>query len=1361
MKNNRLERYANGSKRNQPGFALLAIFVILLSLLGGANPASALRPFVSGNQQAEPPSWLDEAKTADALATDRSYAILAGKLINLGLVNAKSCPGNGLMGNGNASPCGEIAARDAVILWQNQYDEQILLAAKANNVPPFLLKNILAIESQFWPSRHMTIYGYYEYGLGHITQMGADTILHWNPETYTQFCRSVFTAKTCEKPYTWLPDKEKATLRGAVLRAVSGDCEHCAGGVNLTQAKTSIPVIAAALRANYNNAFSILDSHSTKSIETIGRSDIWRLAASNYNAGPGCIESAVKKTARLNMAFNWKNISGQFDEGCQGAIKYVDTISNVDAVDTANLETALQDTSKAAQMVLGNEFATPTAQPTVAEPTHTPEATATQAPTITPNVAVTQTLEAQPTLVVEETQPVLDGTETPTPLATITEQPSPTVTAEQPTAMPTPYVPDPETGDPELSESVIVKFRPFVPVVIEKILIDLAEGDVTGKLKQAGITIMDVPAGSVDSVLEDLNGNLFVEYAEPDYVGQWAGTPPTDTYYLDGHQQNLAAMQTGVEAWDISTGTGSVVAVIDTGVSSAHPELLGRIWTNDDNAGNGDNDNNGYVDDTHGWNFVDGSPDVLTDQNGHGTHTAGIIAANNDGQGMVGVAPGAKVMVLKALNESGYGKYSDVVAAIHYAVDNGADVIQLGFAGEYNSDALLEATNYAYANNVTVIAATGNTGTDAALFPAANPHVIGVGAVDSSFTNLASFSTFGIAVDLVAPGSGILSAVPGGGYAGWSGTSVSSAQVSGLVALLANQGTSFDTPDKVAAALYGTAKELGSSNSFGAGMPQVYLAMTLGAGFVTPTPGPTAASTTMPEPPDGFNLPQYEEFWAYNEDADPSYIDPREQSCTDNLAISLTISDIGANAIGPEFPDAAEGFDNTWATCAGTFASGGSWLIPDFVKVNSQASTSIPVIEKVVLNARFYFEADGASTWADDEYALQISPDDGYSWVTISSFNATNPPPLSANANVYVDDVSDVINTNARLKQFRLRLLAVGQGPNNQAETIQIRFDQVKLEVTANQLPLVKIAVAPTIELTPGATSTYDKGDTVTLTASAQDAEDGVITGSAIRWYSDIDGYLASGTALNSSTLTPGTHSITATVTDSENQTATSAALSITVNHDNGPHGSFSTSTDACALCHRVHSAQSAGDILSYPSSSYENNDFCLTCHSASGSATVVVTHSNLHYSGKAEADFELLCIQCHDSHGNTGNIFSVRANLYSGQRPTNFTSMTRLTDAVTFTSLTGANSFDNTGTSSALCVACHIGLTTSHTGGSGHAAEPVGAGTPTPTPIDYTGQSCIKCHTHTYTTTVVESGTPVKYPNGFMAATPTATTTP
>ncbi len=244
------------------------------------------------------------------------------------------------------------------------------------------------------------------------------------------------------------------------------------------------------------------------------------------------------------------------------------------------------------------------------------------------------------------------------------------------------------------------------------------------------------------------------------------------------------------EAWAKGyTGKGVVVAVLDTGVDYTHPDLKDNIWTNP-NPGNGkDNNGNNYINDIHGWNFVDNNNDVLdTSEIGHGTHVAGTIAGENNGFGVTGIAYDAKIMAVKVLDNSGTGSYTSITNGIHYAADHGANVINLSLGGAYPDNSLQSAIQYASSKGVVVVMAAGNDSAAQPGYPAryAKNWGLAVGAVDQN-KNMPDFSNQAGSNPLAyvtAPGVDIYSTIPGNKYTSYSGTSMATPHVAGEVALM-------------------------------------------------------------------------------------------------------------------------------------------------------------------------------------------------------------------------------------------------------------------------------------------------------------------------------------------------------------------------------------------------------------------------------------------------------------------------------------------------------------------------------------------------------------------------------------------------
>jgi len=259
-------------------------------------------------------------------------------------------------------------------------------------------------------------------------------------------------------------------------------------------------------------------------------------------------------------------------------------------------------------------------------------------------------------------------------------------------------------------------------------------------------------------------------------------------------KRQLHLDRSGVDArrsWATTRGGPVVVAVIDSGVDLGHPDLAANAWTNSrEVAANGvDDDANGRVDDVHGWDFFGQDADP-GDENGHGTHVAGVLAARGrNGIGVSGVAQKAQIMALRVLGADNRGAPGNVAAALRYAVANGARVVNVSLTTARPAPALDAAIAEADAAGVLVVVSAGNEHTDLDATPSypacsTSPNVVAVAATTRSGA-LAEFSNFGAScVDLAAPGEDILATHAGGGYKTRSGTSAATAQVSGAAVLL-------------------------------------------------------------------------------------------------------------------------------------------------------------------------------------------------------------------------------------------------------------------------------------------------------------------------------------------------------------------------------------------------------------------------------------------------------------------------------------------------------------------------------------------------------------------------------------------------
>jgi len=263
---------------------------------------------------------------------------------------------------------------------------------------------------------------------------------------------------------------------------------------------------------------------------------------------------------------------------------------------------------------------------------------------------------------------------------------------------------------------------------------------------------------------------------------------PNDPFYS---QQWGIPMIGANKLWDITTGDKKViVAVIDTGVDYTHEDLAA-------------------VNKSLGWDFVNNDPDPI-DDNGHGTHVAGIIAATmNNGKGVAGVAPNVTIMPVKVCNSGGSCWTSDIADGLRWSADHGAKILSLSLGGPLPDLQTYSATLYAvYTKRALVIAAAGNSGLGEPSYPGAYPWVLAIGALDSSGKR-ASYSQYGNWLDLMAPGSSIISTYPGNRYASMTGTSMATPHASGVAALYWSYNMSFNNM-QVAYMLLGFADDLGT-----------------------------------------------------------------------------------------------------------------------------------------------------------------------------------------------------------------------------------------------------------------------------------------------------------------------------------------------------------------------------------------------------------------------------------------------------------------------------------------------------------------------------------------------------------------------
>jgi len=328
-------------------------------------------------------------------------------------------------------------------------------------------------------------------------------------------------------------------------------------------------------------------------------------------------------------------------------------------------------------------------------------------------------------------------------------------------------------------------------------------GRIQTRLDDQGTYLLAFDDPALDTVPDAIRSSqdhpVVFRFAEPDFLVSIDQTIPDDPRFDELWGLNNTGQLGGTEdadldapeAWDTTVGNNVVVAVVDTGVDYSHEDLVGNIWTNPGEIpANGiDDDGNGYIDDLHGIDAYNADADP-SDDHGHGTHVSGTIAGKgNNGIGIAGVCWQARIMGVKFLSAGGYGYTSGAIECIRYAARMGARVMNNSWGGGGYSQALSDAIENANQSNSLFCAAAGNSGSDndaSPHYPSSytNANIIAV-AASTRTDSLASFSCYGAAsVDLAAPGSSILSALPGNGYASWSGTSMATPHCSGVAALL-------------------------------------------------------------------------------------------------------------------------------------------------------------------------------------------------------------------------------------------------------------------------------------------------------------------------------------------------------------------------------------------------------------------------------------------------------------------------------------------------------------------------------------------------------------------------------------------------
>lgn len=356
-------------------------------------------------------------------------------------------------------------------------------------------------------------------------------------------------------------------------------------------------------------------------------------------------------------------------------------------------------------------------------------------------------------------------------------------------------------------------------------------------VKAGGGAMGAMSAGSDAQTLQALRSNPAVLYAEPNYIvkldplekqpGQvfpTAAEPQAPNDPMFAKQYHHKNMKT-VEGWNVTRGDDFVLAIVDTGVDTKHPDLAAKLLP--------------------GYNTVDDTP-IVEDGNGHGTHCAGIAAAiTNNGVGVAGVAPDVKILPVQVLSKEGSGSYASVAGGIIWAADHGAKVISMSLGGPQSSPVITQAVKHALGKGAMLIAAMGNSGAGAdgmkpiKSYPAAEPGVMAIGASDDKDVR-ARFSQVGEWHSVIAPGVNILSTfptyatdMPGKDYGAISGTSMATPAVAGLAALVRSKFPQL-TAAQAEAHIEATADDLGKPGfdiQYGHGRANVFRALSTPPGF--------------------------------------------------------------------------------------------------------------------------------------------------------------------------------------------------------------------------------------------------------------------------------------------------------------------------------------------------------------------------------------------------------------------------------------------------------------------------------------------------------------------------------------------------
>jgi len=386
--------------------------------------------------------------------------------------------------------------------------------------------------------------------------------------------------------------------------------------------------------------------------------------------------------------------------------------------------------------------------------------------------------------------------------------------------------PIPEISPPYSSENIIVRFKKEIDPITFSNLETSYGTKMRRKIFDDKTFVLKVPSKNIEQFVNLLSKNPLVEYAEPDFIAQ-AYEDPNDSYF--NQQWGLKKIQ-APEGWNLTHGNPQVkIAILDTGIDRDHPDLSAKVDK-----------------------WIDMTSSGMDDLFGHGTHVAGIAAAvTNNNQGVAGLGYDVHLVSIKVLGNDGFGYYSWIADGIKKAADEGAKVINLSLGSDKESKTLEQAINYAWSKGAVIVCAAGNAGNSFRTYPAYYTNCIATAATDKN-DQKPSWSSYGLWVDVAAPGNEIISTLPNHqykmgqslNYGYGSGTSMATPHVSGLAGLLFGSDATLTNNDVRKLIEENTDQISGTGNYWQKGRINVSKSILgLGSGSLISTPIPTVTPT--------------------------------------------------------------------------------------------------------------------------------------------------------------------------------------------------------------------------------------------------------------------------------------------------------------------------------------------------------------------------------------------------------------------------------------------------------------------------------------------------------------------------------------